>query len=347
MRRLSARLGLACLIALLFVAIVMATGLGAVNIGTFEIVQILASKVPVLSRWIHPGWPAPHETIILSIRLPRVVLASLVGASLAMAGAAFQGLFRNPMADPYVIGASSGASLGAAVAVVFGVNLRLMGLAAVPLLAFVGALSTVLLVYRLAGVGRIVPVLTLLLAGIAVSSVLSAVVSFLMFYGDEQLHQLMFWLMGGFSGRHWDYVRMIVPYFLVGTVGISLYARDLNALLLGEESAVHVGVEVEKTKKILVASASLLTAAAVASAGIIGFVGLVVPHVVRILWGPDHRVLVPASALSGAVFLVVADMLARTVMAPLEIPVGILTAISGGPFFIYLLRRSRHQMGVA
>lgn len=328
----------------LLVVTIFATGLGAVEVQAPEIVRILASRIPVVSSWVRPDWSASHETIILSIRLPRVILACIVGASLAVAGAAFQGLFRNPMADPYVIGASSGASVGAAVAIVFGVNLRLFGLASVPLLAFAGTLFTVFLVYHLASVGKTAPTLTLLLAGIAVSSILSALVSFLMFYGEEQLHQLVFWLMGGFSGRQWDYVSMALPYSLVGTAGVLLYARDLNVLLLGEESAVYVGVEVEKAKRVLVASASLLTAAAVASAGVIGFVGLVVPHVARMVFGPDHRVLVPASALLGATFLVGADMLARTLMAPQEIPVGILTAFGGGPFFIYLLRRSHRQV---
>lgn len=327
---------------ILGLAVVLSTGVGAVKVNPGEILKIILSRLPLFSAWVVPDWPHADETIIWQFRLPRVILAALAGASLALAGATFQGLFRNPMADPYVIGVSSGAALGAAVAVIFSVNLNILGLSAVPLLAFLGSLFTLLAVYRLAYIGGKVAVLTLLLAGIAVSALLSAAVSLLMFMGGEKLHQIIFWLMGSFSGRHWNYVMMGIPYFVLGMGTIFFYARDLNAMLLGEEPAQHLGIEIEKVKRVLLVSASLLTATAVSSGGVIGFVGLIIPHIVRMLVGPDHRILLPAVVFIGATSLVAADAIARTVLAPMEIPVGIITTFCGGPFFIYLLRQRKN-----
>ncbi|MDI3535191.1 MAG: cobalamin transport system permease protein [Thermosediminibacterales bacterium] len=343
LRKTSWRTTVFILFLLLTGSMVLATGIGAVRINPVEILKIFFSRIPLLSSIIVHDWPQADETIIWLIRLPRVVLAALVGASLAVAGAVFQGLFRNPMADPYIIGVSSGASLGAAVAIVFSVDINILGLSAVPLLAFIGALLTLIVVYRLSKVGGNVAVLTLLLAGIAVSSLLSAAVSLLMFLGGEKLHQLIFWLMGGFSGRQWNYVKMGIPYFFLGSAAVFFYARDLNAMLLGEEPAQHLGIDVENVKKILLVGASLLTAAAVSCGGVIGFIGLIIPHIVRIMIGPDHRILLPAVAFIGAISLVAADAIARTVLAPMEIPVGIITTLCGGPFFIYLLRQRKNK----
>lgn len=343
LRKTSWRTTVFILFLLLTGSMVLATGIGAVRINPVEILKILFSRIPLLSSIIVHDWPQVDETIIWLIRLPRVVLAALVGASLAIAGAVFQGLFRNPMADPYIIGVSSGASLGAAVAIVFSVDINILGLSAVPLLAFIGALLTLIVVYRLSKVGGKVAVLTLLLAGIAVSSLLSAAVSLLMFLGGEKLHQLIFWLMGSFSGRQWNYVKMGIPYFFLGLTAVFFYARDLNAMLLGEEPAQHLGIDVENVKKILLVGASLLTAAAVSCGGVIGFIGLIIPHIVRIMIGPDHRILLPAVAFIGAISLVAADAIARTVLAPMEIPVGIITTLCGGPFFIYLLRQRKNK----
>lgn len=327
---------------ILCLTMVLATGVGAVNVNPGEINKMLLSHLPFFSSWVVPDWSKVDETIIFEFRLPRVILAALAGASLALAGATFQGLFRNPMADPYVIGVSSGAVLGAAIAVIFSIDINIFGFSAVPLMAFLGALLTILIVYHIAKFGRKVAVLTLLLAGVVVSSLLSAVVSFLLFMSGEKLHQIIFWLMGSFSGRHWNYVLMGIPYFLLGMGAIFYYARELNVMLLGEESAQHLGVEVEKVKKVLLISASLLTATAVSGGGIIGFVGLIIPHIVRILVGPDHRILLPAVAFMGAISLVLADAIARIVLAPMEIPVGIITTLFGGPFFIYLLRQRKN-----
>lgn len=224
---------------------------------------------------------------------------------------------------------------------VLAVSWTWMGLGSVPLAAFLGALVTVIVVYNLARVGNVIPVQNLLLAGIAVSAFLSSLVSLLMYFSDDRLHAVVYWLMGGLSGRSWDYVMWSLPYLVVG-VGLAIYcARDLNVMLLGEEAAEHLGVEVETSKRILLVAASVLTAIAVAASGIIGFVGLIVPHVVRILIGPDHWKLIPAAGVAGAILVVLADLAARTLLAPVEIPLGVVTSLFGAPFFIYLLRRHR------
>jgi len=287
----------------------------------------------------------PAATILWEIRLPRILLTALAGAALAISGACLQGIFQNPMADPYILGLSSGGALGAAIAITFGLDISLLGLSSVPLFALVGAMATALAVLRLGQTnGKIRPE-TLLLAGIAVNAFLSAIVSFLMTLNMERGtfggNSLYWWLMGGFYTANWVKVQSALPYVLVGALVILLYARDLNLLLMGEESALHLGVEVERAKKLLLLAASLTAAAAVSVSGIIGFVGLIAPHIIRLIVGPDHRRLLPSSALLGAIFLMVCDTLARTLLAPTEIPVGILTAFTGVPFFLYLLKRNR------
>lgn len=290
------------------------------------------------------GWQPPQEInrlIVLQVRLPRVILAALVGAALALAGSILQALFRNPLADPYVTGVSSGASLGAALALTFWANLNLLGIGAVPFFAFLGALAALVLVYRLAQVEGATPVTVLLLAGIAVGSCFSAGVSLLVYFSQERAHGVVFWLLGSLGGATWQEVRLVVPYLAAGFAAAFFYAREMNALLFGEETAWHLGVEVEKMKRWGLVTGCLLTAAAVSVSGIIGFLGLVTPHVVRMLTGPDHRVLLPGAALAGAILLLAADTLARTLIAPTELPVGIITTMLGGPFFIYLLRRRK------
>jgi iron complex transport system permease protein len=331
------------LIFALLIAIILGVSIGAVSIRPFEVLKILLSNLPGLD-YLNAACLPEHETIIQTVRFPRVILSALVGAGLALAGATFQGLFRNPMADPYVIGVSSGATLGAVSCIILLSALNMAIDYAIPAFAFIFALLTIVLVYNLAKVGGKVPVMTLLLAGIAVSSLLSALVSLCMFFSGDQLHQVVFWLMGGFSGRGWDYVYMFIPYGMAGAIIILIYARELNAMLLGEEPAQYLGVEVEMVKRRLLIAGALLTGACVSVSGLIGFVGLVIPHIVRMVVGPDHRILLPAVALVGASFLVLADILARTIIAPGELPVGIVTALIGGPFFIYLLRRQKTSM---
>jgi iron complex transport system permease protein len=283
----------------------------------------------------------PAEAIVRDIRLPRLILAVLVGAALAVAGTAMQGFFQNPMADPYVVGVSSGAALGATLGMVLHIDFWIAGLSATPVFAFAGALGTTFLVYALSLRGGRVPVGLLLLIGVAVGALAAAATSFLMIIGDKDLRLILFWLLGSLSSRRWDHVQMILPYVILGITLIWAYARDLNLFLLGEETAQHTGVEVEQVKRIVLSAAALLAAAAVSVSGIIGFVGLIVPHLMRLIVGPDHRRLIPISALSGALLMVQADVLARTLAAPSEIPIGIITSALGCPFFLLLIARRK------
>lgn len=277
------------------------------------------------------------DTLVVQVRLPRVVLAAIVGAALAGAGAIFQALFRNPLADPYILGVSSGAGLGAMIALTLTAQVTAVRYGAVPVAAFAGALLTMLLVTRLAAWRGRLDTASLLLAGVAISYTLAAMTSFLMVFAREQMATVVFWMMGGLSAASWPYVAMIGPMFAIGAALAMTFPRELNLMLLGDERAGHLGVNVGRFKLYALAVASLLTAAAVAVAGLIGFVGLMVPHMMRLTLGPDHRALLPASFLGGATVLVLADLVARVVLAPVEIPVGIVTALIGGPFFVWLL----------
>lgn len=332
------------LIALTILTALFALGMGAVKIPPGEVFDILRAKAGSLFGGKATSGDV-SETIVISLRLPRTILAALTGASLSLSGAVYQAIFRNPMADPYVMGASSGASLGATCAFLLPISLGFLGLGSVPLLAFLGSLLAVAVVYNISKVGDRTPILSLLLSGIIVNAVLSSAVSLISFIAAKQeLLGLLYWLMGGFSGKHWDYVLASLPYFALGIAVILFHGRDLNALLLGDEEALRLGVEVQKVTRTLVVAASLLTASAVASGGIIGFVGLIVPHLVRMLIGPDHRRLIPSSVFLGATTMMGADIAARLVMPPRELPVGIVTALLGGPFFMYLLRRYRTKV---
>ncbi|WP_232702044.1 vitamin B12 ABC transporter permease BtuC [Halobacterium wangiae] len=276
--------------------------------------------------------PGEAQYIVGQLRMPRIVLGATVGAALAVAGAVMQGFFRNPMADPSIIGVSSGAAVGAVTVIAFPALLPF----GVQVAAFGGALVAAFAVYLLATQDGHTPVATLLLAGIAVQTFLGAVTSFVVVKSGKSIREAIYWLMGHLNGSRWHEVELALPTVLVGTVVLFAYARDMNVLLAGEEDAHTLGVDVERTKRLLLVVASVVTAAAVAVAGVIGFVGLVVPHAMRLLVGPDHRVLLPTSAFAGGAFLVVADTFARTGAA--ELPVGIVTAFVGAPFFLYLLR---------
>ena len=339
-RRTWSRAGILLALGLSLVGvIILATSLGTVAIPFGQVTRMVARR---LLGWGAAAGGSPQaEAIILQIRLPRVVTAAVVGSALAAAGTVFQGLLRNPMADPYIIGTSGGAALGATLALILPWQVMWLGFTPVPILAFVGAMSAVLIVYRVARVGPRTPITTLLLTGFALSSLMAAVMSFLMLSGTQTLQRVILWTMGGTTASGWAQLRVVTPLVVVGMVLAFLLAHDLNAFLLGEEQAAHLGVNVERRKLALLMVGSLLTAAAVSVSGLVGFVGLVVPHVARLLFGSDHRFLLPASALLGAVFLVLADLVARLLLSPAEIPVGIITALIGAPFFIYLLRRSK------
>lgn len=321
------------------VLVLAAAGAGKVSIPIDAQAGILGRAL--LGLDLPATWPSTAETILLEIRLPRVVLAGLVGAALAVAGAGYQGLFRNPLADPYLLGIAPGAGLGAVLALTSPLPSWWYGVGAVQAAAFLGALAAVAAVYTLGRVGGTTPATTLLLAGIAVGALLSAGTAYLMHTNGDKLLVIYGWLLGGFNVGSWQQVRLVAPGVLVGGVVIALAGRALNVFQLGDEQASGLGVDVELTKVVVVGAAALATAAAVSAAGLIGFVGLIVPHAVRLLSGPDHRRLVPVAALLGAAFLIAADALARALPGPAELPVGVLTAICGAPFFLVLLRQQK------
>jgi iron complex transport system permease protein len=326
----------AALVALLFGALVLGVGMGTVAIDPGDTLAILGHRL--LGLDIARPWSEQAEVIVMDLRLPRVLTTMLVGMGLAVAGVTFQGLLRNPLADPYVLGTASGAALGAAIAVLIPVRSVVLGFGLLNGLAFVGALAAVLVVYRLARLSGLAPLTGLLLTGYAVGSLLAAGLALAMYVSGAGLRQIFGYLLGGFANASWEHLVGAVPLVVGGSILILLRARTLNGLLLGEEAAVHLGIDVRRERRILLGLASLVTAAAVAISGLIGFVGLVVPHVVRLIVGPSARLVLPISALGGAVLLAYADLAARLMG---DIPVGVVTALLGAPFFIVVLRRSR------
>jgi iron complex transport system permease protein len=330
-RRVVAGLGVVALL----VGLVLATALGSVLVPVGDTFAVLAHHllgVPL------GAVSDATDAIVWELRLPRVLTAATVGAALAIAGATFQGLLRNPLADPYVLGTASGAALGAAVGVLIPVRMAMLGFGLVQVLAFAGALLAVTAVYRLSRISGLSPLTGLLLTGYAVGSLLAAGLSMAMYASGAGLRQIFTYLLGGFEGASWERLVGAFPLVLVGGLLIATRARSLNGLLLGEEAATHLGVDVRRERGILFALGSLVTAAAVTVSGLIGFVGLVVPHIVRLLVGPNARLVLPLSALWGAVLLVASDLVARAMG---DIPVGVVTAVIGAPFFLYVLRRSQ------
>ena len=344
-RQLPAALVLLLLAGGLFAAILLAVSFGSTPIPISTIAQILLNGTGILHFARH--WDVSAELIVWQVRMPVVVGAAFVGAALSVAGVLFQGMLRNPLADPFLIGTSSGAALGAAVAFVLPFD-TLYGtfFPLTPMLAFVGAGAAVMLVYAIARAGGQTPVVTLLLAGVVINAVLEALQTLILTlspHAQFSVTSLFYWLAGGVSITSWP------PVFVVGSIILAaiIFSLTLSGVLdvfaLGEESAAHLGVHVERRKLIIIVIGSLLTAAAVSISGLIGFVGLVMPHTMRLLLGPRHRLLLPASALAGAIFLTLADLLARIIIAPAVLPVGVFTALVGAPFFLFLLRRSKRE----
>lgn len=325
----------------LIILALMAVGWGSFPIPVLDIVSMIKKRLA--SSPAAATWPSSWETVIFDIRLPRVILAAMVGAALSQAGVVFQGLFRNPLADPYLIGISSGAGLGATIAIAFGIGMQLAGLGAVPVFAFVGALGSTFFVYLLSRIGGRTSIATLILAGVALSAFLTSLTTFLMFRAEDAFRtvHIVGWLMGSFSLAGWPKVRLMAPVLVVTSAAIWVYAHRLNVLQLDEEQAQQLGVPVEQTRMALFVLASLVTSVAVSVSGSIGFVGLIVPHAVRLVWGPDHKFLLPMSALCGGIFMMLTDALARILLSPSELPVGVITAFCGAPFFLFLLRRKR------
>jgi len=305
----------------------LAISKGAVKLSIGEILNVLRNS-----------GNDTNKTIILDLRLPRVIASAIVGMGLSVVGAFFQGLLRNPIADPYVIGISSGAALGATIAIILG-----FGLFGINLAAFVASLITVFIVYAISKAGTKISMTTMILAGTAVSAFISAIISLIMLLNHEEFNRIIFWTMGGFNLISWKSLAFAIPIIVIGALVMYSFSRDINAILTGEEVAEHLGVNTERVKKIIFIAGSLVTAASVSVGGIIGFVGLIVPHICRIIIGADNRILVPFSAIVGAAFLTFADTIARTILIPTEIPIGIITASFGGPFFIYLLIKDKRK----
>jgi iron complex transport system permease protein len=322
-------------------------------ISLLALILMLILSIAIGSVFIPPAqlWSAltgvtsneTFRTILWDIRLPRTLLIVLVGAALGGSGAAYQGLFRNPLADPYLIGVASGAGLGAVLAMSVKWPYTRLGLLAIPLAAFIASLLTVYIVYLLSNIGGTVPTTSLILAGVAVSSFAVSLTSFLMLRSTGEVRRALGWLLGGVSLVGWDVTLTLIPYLAIGLTLLLLNGYSLNVMQFGDDQAAQMGLNVRRTKFVIIVAASLVTAAAVSFAGIIGFVGLVVPHIVRIWWGVDYRRLIPLSIIGGASVLLFADVLARIVMAPQELPVGIVTALAGAPFFLWVLRHAKNQ----
>ncbi len=341
-RTFSANKTFSYLIAFVFLVLSMLAGIsiGTVHIPPGEIIRIIGAEV----LHILPAQNEMLTNIVMEIRLPRVILAGLVGASLAIAGASFQGLLRNPLADPYTLGVSSGASVGAVITLFFGLQIPYAGSFSLPIFSVAGSMLTIIAVLAFARrVDRSMKVETIILTGIIFSSFLGSVISLMIALSGDELRQIINWLLGSVSMRGWTYIKLILPFFIIGSLLLLFNARELNALSFGEERAKYAGVNVERRKLMILVSGSILTGAAVAVSGTIGFVGLVVPHFIRILWGPDHRRLLPLSIMIGGGFLILADLLSRTIVSPAELPIGVITALIGAPAFAAILMNKRKE----
>lgn len=309
-------------------------------------VSVGSVKVPIQTLW-DTGADAIATNIVWKIRMPRVVLAGLVGASLAIAGAAFQSLLKNPLADPYTLGVSSGASVGAVATLFFGISIPFLGIFTLPVFSMVGALVTMLLVISFAKlVDRGMKMETIILTGIIFSSFLGSVISLMIALTGEELRQIIGWLLGSVSMRGWSFVQMALPFVIVGTFLLWINRRELNAMLFGEERAKHLGVDVKKRKMMILIGGSMLTGTAVSVSGTIGFVGLVVPHMTRLLFGSDNRHVLPLSFINGASLLIICDLVSRTIISPTELPIGVITAFIGAPVFAFIFFKQRKKGGV-
>jgi iron complex transport system permease protein len=317
---------------LLILAIVLSIAIGSVFLSISEIWSTLIGRGAEISN-----------SILWKIRLPRTVLVILTGAALGVSGASYQGLFRNPLADPYLIGVASGAGLGAVIAMTFQWPYSFWGLIAIPLAAFVTGLLTVFTVYAVARIGHTVPTTNLILAGVAISSFATSLTSFLMLRSSDEMRRALGWLLGGSTLNGWNSILAVLPFLVIGIGFLLVNGHALNLLQFGDDQAQQLGLNVTRTRTLILVAASLATAAAVSFSGIIGFVGLVVPHLMRMWVGADYRKLLPLSLISGASALLIADVISRVVLAPQEIPVGIVTALAGAPFFLWILRRSKNQ----
>ncbi len=333
------------LIIVLILLVIIAAAVGSANLSVKETSIVIGSYIPGISYFIDRAAIDPlSDKIITQIRLPRIIMSIFVGIALACAGVIYQGVFRNPLADPFIIGVSAGASLGATIGLIIVSGITLLKLSTASLFAFAGAISVTFIVYNISRIKNRISVVTLLLAGVAISALINSINSFILIFRAEDMAKIVFWLMGGFTSASWDQFFIIAPVIVVLLALSSFFMKDLNIISLSDQRASQLGVETEKVKIILLVLASLVAAAAVSVSGIIGFVGLITPHIMRLLVGPDNKRLFPVTAIAGGIILLFSDTIARTVLSPREIPVGIITSIIGVPFFIYLLLRSKREV---
>ncbi len=325
--------------------IILSAGIGSSHIALDSCFKIVLGQLPLLGGHIDlAGVPQEAVTIVSQVRLPRILLAAIVGMGLSASGVVYQGIFKNPMADPFVLGVSSGAAVGATLVIALGLSFTLGPISGIALGAFIGAVLAAGFVFSLARVGNKTPVVTLLLSGIAVNFFLSAIIQLIMAMNHDQIERIIGWTMGSVSAASWDKIGLTLLPLVVGVGLLLAHTRELNAFSLGEDNARSLGIDTERVRIRLLIISSLVTASAVAVSGIIGFVGLVIPHVVRMITGPNHKQLMPFSILVGGIFLVVSDTLARTLVAPSELPLGVITALFGAPYFLYLLYKSKFNV---
>lgn len=327
-----------CGIVIVLIAIAIAASFGSADLSIKNSLKLMLDKVPIIRNLIDTSDVKDiYHTILWNIRMPRIFLSILTGGGLALVGSAYQGVFRNPLADPHILGVSSGAALGATIGLLTGISVRWYGLGTTGIFAFIGAIVTVFFVYYIAKGGRANSVTNMLLTGTAISTMLSAMISLLMTFHREQLEKVYMWTLGSFSAATWTKVMFLACIVVVCGSILYYFNRDLNLMLTGEEEASCLGVEIERVQKIVIVFSSILVAGCVSVSGIIGFVGLIIPHCVRLIRGSDYKRLIPYSFYFGGIFLLICDTIARTIAAPTELPVGVITSIIGAPYFIVLL----------
>lgn len=329
----------------LFITIILATTIGVANINFLDTLKIIFSRLPFFKNFIDLSSVKDTSIlIVLSLRLPRVILACLVGIALSTSGVVFQAIFKNPMADPYILGISSGAAFGATLVLISSISFSILGLSAVSLGAFIGAICTTFLVLKISDMYSNKSVVTLLLAGLAISFFLSALINLLMTLNHDKIESIVFWTMGSLTSASWQ--KIMITFFPV-SVGVFIFwyfRRDLNVLLMGNNVAKNLGLNVDSLQKILLITASIVTASAVAVSGIIGFVGLIIPHAIRLIVGPNHQKLLGMTIFGGAFFMIVADSISKILIQPMEIPIGVITALIGAPYFIFLLIKNTKKI---
>lgn len=329
----------------LIAIVIISCGFGSVRIDFINSFKILLSKIPFINEFVSlEGIKESHIKIVANLRLPRIMLALFTGGALAVVGCSFQGIFKNPMADPFVLGISSGAALGATVGFIFNFNKTILGFTGVSIFAFIGAIITVLVVLKISAIGKKLPTTTLLLAGISINYLLASLMSLMMLLNREKLERVYLWTLGSFSTSNWKEVGVIAPCVTICSIILMAYKEELNLMLLGDEAASSLGIDVNKTKRIILGISSIMVAVVVSATGIIGFVGLIIPHIIRIINGPDHKRLIPLAMLVGAIFMIICDTIARTIISPAELSVGIITSLFGVPFFLFLLYQNKKRI---